>query len=51
MGYGIVKGENKTPRLITLGVIELGKFKDHYVRIRKVFERTLELIDSLWAKK
>ena len=46
MGYGIIQAEKKTPRLLALGVIELGRFKDHYVRIRKVFERTLELIDQ-----
>jgi crossover junction endodeoxyribonuclease RuvC len=46
MGYGIVKGLKKTPVLVALGVVELGKFRDHYVKIRKIFERTLHLIDQ-----
>ena len=46
MGYGIIRGRNKTPDLIALGVIELAKFKDHYVKIRHIFERTLQLIDQ-----
>jgi crossover junction endodeoxyribonuclease RuvC len=46
MGYGIVEGLKKTPRLVAMGVIELVKFRDHYVRIREIFERTLHLIDQ-----
>ena len=46
MGYGIVRGEKKAPVLIALGVIELGKFKDHYIKIRQIFDRTLHLIDQ-----
>jgi len=46
MGYGIIKAENKTPVLIALGVVELGKFKDHYIKIRQIFDRTLHLIDQ-----
>jgi crossover junction endodeoxyribonuclease RuvC len=46
MGYGIIRGEKKTPDLIVLGVVDLRKLKDHYVKIRQVFERTLQLIDQ-----
>jgi crossover junction endodeoxyribonuclease RuvC len=46
MGYGIIRGQKKAPELIALGVIELGKFKDHYIKIRQIFERTLHLIDQ-----
>lgn len=46
MGYGIIRGDKQKPELITLGVIELNKFKDHYVRIRRIFERTIQLIDQ-----
>ncbi len=46
MGYGIIKGQKKSPELIALGVIELSKFKDHYIKIRQIFERTLQLIDQ-----
>lgn len=46
MGYGIIRGMKKEPLLVALGVIELGRFRDHYVRIRQIFERTLGLIDE-----
>ena len=46
MGYGIIRAKGKSPELLALGVVELGKFNDHYVRIRQVFERTLHLIDQ-----
>lgn len=46
MGYGIIRGLKQQPELLTLGVIELKKFKDHYVKIRRIFERTIQLIDQ-----
>ncbi len=46
MGYGIIRGGKRTPELIALGVVDLVKFKDHYVKIRQIFERTLQLIDA-----
>ena len=36
----------KGPELIALGVIELSKYKDHYIKIRHIFERTIGLIDE-----
>ncbi len=45
MGYGIIKAD-KSPVLLALGVIELSKFKDHYIKIRQIFDRTLHLIDQ-----
>jgi crossover junction endodeoxyribonuclease RuvC len=46
MGYGIIRAENKQPGLVALGVIELTRFRDHYVKIRQIFDRTLHLIDQ-----
>jgi crossover junction endodeoxyribonuclease RuvC len=46
MGYGIIRGGRKEPELLSLGVIELNKFKDHYLKIRRIFERTIQLIDQ-----
>jgi len=46
MGYGIIRGDKQKPELLTLGVIELNKFKDHYVKIRRIFDRTIQLIDQ-----
>ena len=46
MGYGIIIAKPGNPQLITLGVIELHKLKDHYKKIQRIFERTLWLIDE-----
>lgn len=46
MGYGIIRGNKQKLDLLTLGVIELSKFKDHYIKIRRIFDRTLQLIDQ-----
>ena len=46
MGYGIIRERKRNPELLAMGIIELNKFKDHYVKIRRIFERTLQLIDQ-----
>lgn len=46
MGYGIIKCKDETVYMITMGVIELQKFKDHYKRLQYIFQRTLMLIDE-----
>jgi crossover junction endodeoxyribonuclease RuvC len=46
MGYGIIKVEGKRFEMITCGVIKLGKYPDHAVRMRKIFDRVVSLIDE-----
>jgi len=46
MGYGLIKEVDGKPKLMNLGVIHLGKLKNHYIKLRKIFERTLYLIDQ-----
>ncbi len=46
MGYGLIKATGKTPTMLALGVIELRKFSNHYLKLQKIFERTLHLIDQ-----
>jgi len=45
MGYGLVCDHAKKPELIGLGALELRKIKDHFIRLRKIFEFTIQLID------
>jgi crossover junction endodeoxyribonuclease RuvC len=45
MGYGLICDHARKPELITLGVFEFGKIKDHFIRLRKIFENTIQLID------
>ncbi|KPK88081.1 MAG: crossover junction endodeoxyribonuclease RuvC [Bacteroides sp. SM23_62_1] len=46
MGYGLIRDHNRNPELLALGVIHLGKLKDHYIKLRKIFEQTVFLIDQ-----
>lgn len=46
MGYGILRIENNRPILETMGILQLNKYEDHYLRLRKIFERVLSLIDQ-----
>ena len=46
MGYGIIRHHKLRPELIAIGILELRKLKDHYVKLRRIFERTLSLIDE-----
>ena len=46
MGYGIIRIEGKKPIMEAMGVLQLNKYEDHYVRLKKIFERVLSLIDQ-----
>ena len=46
MGYGVLRIEAKTPYLETLGILKLDKYENHYTRLRKIFDRVTQLIDS-----
>lgn len=46
MGYGLLQIENNKPKLETMGVLQLNKYEDHYLRLRKIFEQVLGLIDQ-----
>ncbi len=46
MGYGIIQGMGKAPGYIDMGVIDLKKGRDHYMKLRKIYEVTLELIEK-----
>lgn len=45
-GYGVIGAEGKEAVLIALGVIDLRKISDHYLKIKHIFDRTLGLIDE-----
>ncbi len=46
MGYGIVHVKNKKLELVTMGVIHLNKLPEHSDKLKRIFERTLQLIDT-----
>lgn len=45
-GYGVIGINGREPELISLGVIDLRKFSDHYLKLKHIFDRTLGLIDE-----
>jgi len=47
LGYGIIRGEGKNKiDLIVLGVIELKKYGDHYLKLKAIYERIQQLVDE-----
>ncbi|HAN19941.1 MAG: crossover junction endodeoxyribonuclease RuvC [Bacteroidetes bacterium GWC2_33_15] len=46
MGYGLIHARGNNVSLIVLGVIELRKFDDHYIKLKHIFERVTGLIDQ-----
>ena len=36
MGYGILKIEGNKPKLEAMGILQLNKYEDHYLRLRKI---------------
>jgi crossover junction endodeoxyribonuclease RuvC len=46
MGYGLIHHKGNKIELITLGVLKLGGFPDHGIKLKKIFERTRSLISE-----
>jgi crossover junction endodeoxyribonuclease RuvC len=45
-GYGVIKVIGNVPQFVTLGVIDLSKIDDHYLKLKNIFDRTINLIDE-----
>lgn len=45
MGFGIIAVYGNRLQLVTLGVLKLAKTDDHPVKLKRIFEKTLELIE------
>ncbi len=46
MGYGIIHIKDNKMNLIAMGSIELNKLETHFLKLQKIFERTLYLINE-----
>ena len=46
MGYGVLAIEADKPRLEAMGVLKLDKYENHYLRLRHIFDRVTQLIES-----
>ena len=46
MGYGVLKVVGVKPQLVTLGVIDLRKYENHYLKLHRIFERVTGIIEA-----
>lgn len=46
MGYGVLRVAGVKPEMIAMGIIDLRKFADHYLKLRHIHERVLSIIES-----
>ena len=46
MGYGLIKIIENKPSMLAMGVLELEKMDDHYLRLRRIFDRISGLINE-----
>ena len=46
MGYGIIQGTGKDPGYIDMGILDLKKSGDHYMKLRKIYEGTIGLMEK-----
>lgn len=46
MGYGLVLEKGTKIELISLGVVKMGNIDDHMLKLQRIFEKTVALIDN-----
>ncbi len=46
MGFGLIEIVNKSMRFIQFNELNLSKYTDHYLKLKLIFERTIQLIDT-----
>ncbi len=46
MGFGVIKIVGKKMEFVQMNELNLTKYSDHYLKLKKIFERTIELIDT-----
>lgn len=46
MGYGLIRVVDKKPQILVSGVLDLKKISDPYIKLQKIFQRTLQVIDE-----
>src|SRR6186997_2084383 len=46
MGFGLIKVINKKMEFVQLNELQLSKYDNHYQKLKIIFERTIELIET-----
>ena len=44
MGYGVIRIAGKKVELVVLGVVDLQKYTNHYIKLKHIFNRSMQLI-------
>lgn len=46
MGYGILRCIDNKPEMQAMGIMQLSKYDDHYLRLAKIYSRIISLIEE-----
>ena len=46
MGFGLIRVNNQSLKLIQLHELQLKKYNDHYLKLQKIFNSTIGIIDQ-----
>ena len=46
MGYGVIRIVGKKMEMIKMGIVHMEKLDGHSLKLKRIFERTLELVDE-----
>ncbi|MDY6122753.1 MAG: crossover junction endodeoxyribonuclease RuvC [Porphyromonas sp.] len=46
MGYGLLKAKGQRVSMITMGVVKLGRYDNHYIRLKHIFDKVIGLIEA-----
>jgi len=46
MGYGVLKVQGRKAEMVAMGVIDLHKYEDHYLKLGHIFERVSGIIEA-----
>ncbi|HJN06798.1 MAG TPA: crossover junction endodeoxyribonuclease RuvC [Bacteroidales bacterium] len=46
MGYGLILNNGNKIRIITMGILKLSSYDNHSLKLKKIFERTLGIIEE-----
>ena len=46
MGYGVLIVRGRTTALVTMGVLNLDRYENHYLRLHRIYQKVLALMDE-----
>lgn len=46
MGYGLILEKGSKIELISMGVVKMGHLDDHFLKLQRIFEKTIVLLDE-----